>query len=97
MWAPCPKINTPNMELVKEENWGDTNGVIGLVVIYKGRKIKYRGKWLLLTRTKKELVGFVQDVVGNKKFLTQFKDGHLKQMSTGSLVLLSSEYDVVKE
>ena len=36
-------------------------------------------------RTRKEVVGYVQSVVGNKMFLFQFIDGHKKDISSSSL------------
>ena len=40
---------------------------------------------------RKDLVGFFQDVVGNKKLLVQFEYGQKKEISSSLLVLLSSK------
>ena len=39
-------------------------------------------------------MGCSQAVVGKKKFLLQFEDGHKKQISSSSLVFLSSKEEV---
>ena len=40
---------------------------------------------------RKDLVGFFQDVVGNKKLLVQFEYGQKKEISSSLLVILSSK------
>ena len=42
-------------------------------------------------RTRKEVVGCVQDVSGKKNFLIQFLYGKKKHISSSSLVFLSSK------
>ena len=41
------------------------------------------------SRMRKEVVGYVQAVLGNNKFLVQLEDGHNKEMSSCSLFLMS--------
>ena len=43
------------------------------------------------TKIRKYVVGCVQDVVVNKKFLVKFEDGQKKDVSYSSLVFLSSK------
>ena len=45
-------------------------------------------------RMREEVVRCVQDMVGNNKFLVQFKDGQKKEMSYSSLVFLCSKEEV---
>ena len=45
-------------------------------------------------RMRKEVVECVQSVVGKKKFLIQFEDGQKKEISSSSLVFLSSKEEV---
>ena len=45
-------------------------------------------------RTRKEVALCVQDVAGKKKFLFQFEDGQKKEISSSSLVFLSSKEEV---
>ena len=40
------------------------------------------------------MAGCVQDVVGKKRLLVQFRDGQKKEMSSSSLVFLSSKEEV---
>ena len=40
------------------------------------------------------VVGCVQSVVGKKKFLIQFEDGQKKEISSSSLVFVSSKEEV---
>ena len=44
-------------------------------------------------RMSKEVVGCVHSVVGKKKFLVQFEYGNKKEISSSSLVYLSSKQD----
>ena len=46
---------------------------------------------------RKEVVGCVQSLVGEKKFLVQFEYGQNKEISSYSLVYLSSKEEVVME
>ena len=43
---------------------------------------------------KKEVVGCVQDVAGNKNFLVQFEDGKKKEISSSLLMFLSPKEEV---
>ena len=45
---------------------------------------------------KKEMVGFVKSVVGNKKFQFNFEDGQMKYMSTSLFMFILAEEEVVK-
>ena len=47
-----------------------------------------------IRRTRKEVVGYIQAVMGKKKFLVQFKDGLKKQMSSSSILFLSPKEEV---
>ena len=47
-----------------------------------------------IRRMRKEVVGCVQSVVGKKKLLVQFEDGQKKEISSSSLVFLSSKGEV---
>ena len=47
-----------------------------------------------IIRMRKYVVGCVQSVVGEKKFLVQFEDGQKKEISSFLLVFLSSKEDV---
>ena len=42
-------------------------------------------------RTRKDVVGCVHSVVGKKKFIVQFEGGQRKEISSSSIVLLSSK------
>ena len=55
---------------------------------------KKRGGIIRMTR--KEVAGFSQYVVVKKNIWIQFKDRKLKDMSTGSLMLILAEEEVVK-
>ena len=55
---------------------------------------KKRGGIIITTR--KEVAGFSQYVVVKKNIWIQFKDRKLKDMSTGSLMLILAEEEVVK-
>ena len=44
-----------------------------------------------IRRTSKYVVGYVQSVVGKKKFIFKFEDGYKKEMISSSLVFLSSK------
>ena len=44
-----------------------------------------------IRRRSKYVVGYVQSVVGKKKFIVKFEDGHKKEMISSSLVFLSSK------
>ena len=46
------------------------------------------------TRLRKEVVGCAQDVVGNKKFLVEFKYGKKKEMSSCLLVFLCPKKEI---
>ena len=48
-------------------------------------------------RTRKEVVGCVQDVVGKKNFLVQFEDGQNKYMSDSSLFYICEKEEVFQE
>ena len=48
-------------------------------------------------RIRKEVVGCVQSAVGKKKFLVLFEDGQKKEISSSSLVYLSSKEEVDME
>ena len=67
---------------------------VGSVVkakVGESEKIKREGR---SRRMRKYVVGCVQSVVGKKKLLVQFKDGHKKGISSSSLVFLSSKEEV---
>ena len=73
-----------------------TKTKIGVVSVVKAKvgeleKIKREGR---SRRMSKEVVGFVQSVVGKKKFLVQFEDGKKKEISSSSLVFLSLKEEV---
>ena len=50
-----------------------------------------------ITRTRNEVVGCVQDVAGKKKFLVQFEDGHIRDMSASLLSCVFYKEEVVQE
>ena len=43
---------------------------------------------------RKEVVGYVQSVVGKKNLLVQFNDGHKKEIGSSLLMFLSSKEEV---
>ena len=86
----------PLIKKRKEANRGKTKIVVGPVVIAKVGDMEEKTRKRRSRRTRKEVVGYVQDVVGKKKILIQFEDGKRKDMGTCSLTLISTEEEVGK-
>ena len=63
---------------------------VGLVVTAKVGEIPEKKGAVRSRMTRKELVGFVQAVAGKKKFRIQFGDRQSKEISNGSLELISA-------
>ena len=77
------------LEGMKLNNQTKTKIGVGYIVkakVGESEKIKREGR---SSRMRKEVVGYVHSVVGQKKFLVPFEDGHKKEMSSSSLVFLS--------
>ena len=82
------------MNMTKQIN---TKIMVGSVVKAKVgelEKITRKGR---SRRTRKEVVGCVQSVVGNNKFLVLFEDGQKKEIGSCSLVYLNEKEEVDME
>ena len=64
---------------------------VGYVVKEKVGDIEKKTRKGRIRRTRKEVVGRVHAVVGNKRLLVQFGDGKKKYMSSSLFVFLSSK------
>ena len=67
---------------------------LGSVVKAKVGEFEKTTKEGRIRRTRKYVMGCIQSVVGKKNFLIQFEDGQKKDISSYSLVFLSSKEDV---
>ena len=67
---------------------------VGFVVKAKVGELENITREGINGRTRKEVVGYVQSMVGKKNFLVQFEDGQKKEISYYLLVFLSSKEEV---
>ena len=67
---------------------------MGSVVKAKVGELEKITREVRIRRMGKDVVGCVHSVVGKKKFLVQFEDGQKKEISSSSLVFLSSKEEV---
>ena len=70
---------------------------MGSLVKSKVGKIEENTREGRSRRIRKDVVGCVQAVVGNKKFLVQFEDGKKRDMSSILILYLCSKYKVFLE
>ena len=78
-------------EGIKMKNQNEKKIGVGSVVKAKiGALEKIAGKERS-RRMRKEVVGYVQSVVGKKNLLVQFNDGHKKEIGSSLLMFLSSK------
>ena len=77
-----------------ENKWIKTKVGVGSVVKAKVEDMEENTRKGRIRRTGKEVVGCVQDVVGEKEFLVQFEDGQKKEMSSVSLSYVCSTEEV---
>ena len=73
------------MKETKEEKQRKTNIRVGSVVTSKVRYMEEKNREGRIRRTRKEVVGCSQAVMGKKKFLVKFKIGHMREMVSCSL------------
>ena len=71
-----------------------TNIGVGSVVMAKVGELEKITREVRSRRMRKEVVGCVHIVVGKNNFLVQFEDGQKKEISSSSLVFLSSKEEV---
>ena len=67
---------------------------MGSLIKSKVREMEDNKKERITRRTRKEVVGYVHDMVGKKKFLIQFENGQKKEMISCSLVFLCLKKEV---
>ena len=70
---------------------------MGSIVKAMVRELENITRELRIRRMSKEVMVFVQAVVGKKKFLVQFEDGQKKEISSSLLVYLSPKEEVEME
>ena len=76
------------------KNQNKTKITVGSVVKSKVGDLEKNTREVRISRTRKELLGGVQDVFGNKNLLVQLKYGQKKDISYYSLVFLSLKEEV---
>ena len=64
---------------------------VGSIVKTKVGELENITREGIIRRMRKHVVGFVQSLLGNKKFLVLFKDGQKKEISASLFVVLSSK------
>ena len=72
----------------------NTNIRMGSDVIAKVRDMEEKNREGSIRRTRKEVVGCVQDVVGKKKFLFKFVDGNMRDISSTFLAYVCYKEEV---
>ena len=70
---------------MKEKKWIKTKIGVGSVLKEKGGEMEENTREGRNRRMRKDMVGCVQDLVGKKILLVQFKDGQKKEISDCSL------------
>ena len=85
------------MKEMKETKRRNTKVDVGTLVTAKVREMEEKTRDGRSRRTRKEAVGCVEAMVGNKKFLVRFKDGQMREMSSSSLSYVCSEEEVCQE
>ena len=81
-------------EGMKTKNNNKTKIGVGSVVKAKVGELEKITREVMIRRIMKEVVGCVQDVAGNNKFLVQLEDGQKKEISSSSLVFLILKAEV---
>ena len=85
------------MKDINEANQRKMKIRMGSDVTVKVRDMEEKNRQGRSRRTRKEVVGCVQDVVGKKKFLFQFVDGKMKYISSTFLECVCSKEEVGQE
>ena len=85
------------MKEMKETKRRNTKVDVGTLVTAKVREMEEKTRDGRSRRTRKEAVGCVEAMVGNKKFLVRFKDGQRREMSSCSLVYVCLKQEVCLE
>ena len=82
------------MKDINEANQRKMKIRMGSDVTVKVRDMEEKNREGSIRRTRKEVVGCVQDVVGKKKFLFKFVDGNMRDISSTFLAYVCYKEEV---